>query len=418
MGKPSPPIGVSGDAISLHTQPGQHSHAVPLDGTLDTDAPELNINDLPPLYDEINASGSSSRAPLLPSDAPPYMPPYINHPNNILPPGDWVKNYKRDEPTGTELYLEPRLDSDPKFLQKHIELWAKQPLRPFVRIHGTHKRRKDITDPQNGRRKNDSEQVTDFDLHIELTPYLYSDVVSQTSLMELRTAENDEKVRRGTVLRKRAPGASRHIEVGLAEKPTLAEWCHRYCASHAGLKCLTLQRRVVGFDDKKVVQKLTDLVRATNYRGSLEISFPKKDEYVHVYNDCKTNRWRTTWWIIWLCMFSLMFIFTWPYLFLRTKRFETVFADWHFSVMGADGQRKYASTSEDQWYNMWGRAINRAVMEKRQCTLDQQDLLNSQEGQQETFGHPVVDGAASFVRAGVNAMNAVNRSLGWGYDDF
>ena len=64
---------------------------------------------------------------------------------------------------------------------------------------------------------------------------------------------------------------------------------------------------------------------------------------------------------------------------------------------------------------MWGRAINRAVLEKRQGTLDQQDLIAA-DSPAPVFGVAVVDGAMSFVRAGVGAMNEVNRQLGWGYD--
>jgi len=64
---------------------------------------------------------------------------------------------------------------------------------------------------------------------------------------------------------------------------------------------------------------------------------------------------------------------------------------------------------------LWGRALSRAVLERRQDTLDQQDLIAA-EGAPQTFGNVAVDGAASFIMAGVSAMNEVNRQLGWGYD--
>jgi hypothetical protein len=174
-------------------------------------------------------------------------------------------------------------------------------------------------------------------------------------------------------------------------------------------------RRVVGFDEEKVRQKLESLVRNTNYHGHLNITFPVKDQYVHVFNEAKINRWRLTTWIYWLCIFTLMFVFTWPYLFFRTKRFEVVSVDWSFSQLGQDGRKKYVSISEDQWYNLWGRAIHRAVLEKRQSTLDQQDLIAA-EGAAPVFGNAVVDGAMGVFRAGVSAMNEVNRQLGWGGD--
>lgn len=388
MGKPTtthPLAGPGGDsdAFSLHTQPG--------DRFLHDDAPEITEDDLPPVYDE-----SESTARLLPFDP-------------TAPTGVAIEPFKKDANTGTQFFIDRRLDTSPEFLEQQINWWAKSPPRAFVRVHGSHRETVDNAG------KKERKSVTDFEVLVEMTPYLYSDAVNKLSWSYLRTIENEEKARRGTVLAKRAPGAKQNIELGDA-KPSLAEWCHRYCASHAGLKAFIFQRNVTGFDADMVKEKLTTLVRGTNYRGSLDISFPVKDNRIEVYNDCKTNAWRLTGWIFWVCCLSLMFIFTWPYLFFRTKRFEAVIAEWPFSKADAQGNRQFVSISEGQWYNLWGRAIHRAVLEKRQATLGQQDLLTA-EAPDPTFDHPVVDGAMSFVRAGVRAMNEVNRTLGWGYDN-
>ena len=117
MGKPSPRLGVSDDALSLHSQPGEHSHAAALDGILDTDAPELNIDGLPPLHDEIDASGSSNSAPLLPSGAPPYINDPHSEPYNERPHG-----FYRDLITGTEIHLHASLEIRPKILQRQCTL--------------------------------------------------------------------------------------------------------------------------------------------------------------------------------------------------------------------------------------------------------------------------------------------------------
>jgi len=390
MGKPSDPMRPGDDALSLHSQSG--------DRFLDDDAPELQVDDLPPLYDDVAdpINGDSSSAPLLP-----------NHPVSDQFPG--MIPYLSKDKDGNKYYIHECFDNDPKVLEQHVNWWAKKPPRPFVRLHGTHSQEVD----NNG--KKERKTVTDFDIQIELTPYLFSDAVNRSAFREVHTPENSDKVRRGTILAKRAPGSTQSIEVGLPTKPTLQEWCHRYHASHAGLKTFTVMRRMIGFDDEKVKQKLDSLVRNTNYRGHLSITFPVRDQYINVYNDAKINRWRLTAWIYWLCVFTLMFLFTWPYLFFRTKRFEVVSVDWSFSRPGPDGGKKYVSISEDQWYNLWGRAIHRAVLEKRQCTLDQQDLIAS-EGAAPVFGNAVVDGAMGFLRAGVSAMNEVNRQLGWGAD--
>lgn len=398
MGKPSPLFTDEGaDAVSLHTQRGGSSSN---QHYLDDDAPELQVDDLPPLYDEVAAG--EPNAPLLGPELPlPADQPEVN---GICP-------YWKDPVYGTQYYIASLLDNDPKFLETQIREWARKPPRVSVRLYGTHRQ----SVHRNG--KKETETVTDFDVSVDLTPFLYSDPVDALSWRELNTVDNTTKAKRGTIFRRRAPGVKRGIELGLPEKPTLEEWCHRYCASHSGLKCFTLERRMTGFNYSDVKTRLEALVRRTNYHGSLNITFPVKDQYVHVYNESKINVWRRNKWIRMFCYITFLWIITWPYLYFRTKRFEVVFSDWPFSVPDPndDNRRKYVSINEAQWYNMWGRAIHRAVLDKRQCTLDQQDLLTA-DVPNPTYGNAVVDGAMDFIRAGIGAMNEVNRTIGWGYD--
>lgn len=398
MGKPTdsrlPGIGGSSsdaDAVSLHTQPG--------DRVYDDDVPELQSDDLPPLYSDIDAD-SRPNAPLLPT---------LLTPSYILDDLNNASNFRQvDANSGAEFIINPHLDKDPKVLERQIKLSASKPPRPSVRILGTH------SETVREKGKSEKRTITDFDVSVELTPYLFSDATAGVSWTALRTVEDNEKARRGTVLRKRAPGVKRDIEI-TNPKPTLAEWCHRYCASHAGVKSFELQRRVVGFDEERMKHILEAMVRGTNYRGTVQITFPVKDAFTLVYNDCKVNRWRLTPWIIWLCYLSFMWLFTWPILFFSTKKFEVAVAEWPFSVTEENGTKRYVSMSEDHIYNLWGRAINRAVLDKRQCTLDQQDLIASQTAPAEPFAS-VLEGAPRFLREGINAITAVNRQLGWGGD--
>ncbi|KAK4102369.1 hypothetical protein N658DRAFT_468803 [Parathielavia hyrcaniae] len=393
MGKPTSPVpGIAGsgsnaDAVSLHTQPGDRQY--------DDDVPELQSDDLPPLYSDIEADPNGN-APLL---------PIIHRPGYVLD-NDGTGMYIVDAKTGAECFIKPRLDEDPERLEEQIRLSASKPPRPSVRILGTHSQ----TVRENG--KSEKKTITDFDVSVELTPYLFSDAPRKKSWTELRTVENTEKTRRGTVLRKRAPGVKRDLEVS-DPKPTLAEWCHRYCASHAGVKSFTLLRRVIGFDEEKLKQNLEALVRGTNYRGSVDITFPVRDAHALVYNDCKINRWRLTPWIVWMCYLTFMWLITWPVLFFRTKKFEVAIAEWPFSVQEADGSKRYVSMSEDHIYNLWGRAISRAVLDKRQGTLDHEDLIASQTAPAEPFGN-ALRGAPRFLREGVSAITAINSQLGWG----
>ncbi|KAJ4416849.1 hypothetical protein N0V82_006488 [Gnomoniopsis sp. IMI 355080] len=398
MGKPSPSrVTPEGESVPLYSQPSRSYY--------DTDAPELSMpeqhDDLPPLYDEATEASTSINAPLLPN-------PTTGSDLATLQP------FRREE--RISFYLNSGLDADPELLEKHVRAWAATPPRPFVRVKGYHQEQRSNKDG-----KREAKHITDFDVKIELTPYFFPDGRATQSNCELCTAENGDKTKRGTVFRKRAniQESSGRIELGMAEKPTLTQWCHMYCASHSGLKVFQLQRSLAGFDEERLRLHLDGLVRRLNYRGTVQITFPVQDEIIEVWNDCRTNQWRLTKWIYVMFCVSMLWLLTWPYLFIRTKRFETVRAVWYYSLLEQDGRKKYTTISEDQWYNLWGRAISKAVLSKRQGTLDQQDLLAA-EGAPATFdtGNSTVDGALGLVVAGVSAMNEVNRTLGWGENQY
>lgn len=408
MGKPSPSTAPpEAEALSLHSRSGQTYY--------DSDAPELPTlddaqnDDLPPLYDEAHETGTSLSASLLAE--------HTSHLSSVPTSGlGAIYPFRTDD--NITYYLYSPLDTNPELLEQQVRAWALTPPRPFVRIYGYHRERRHPHD-----KKKENRDVTDFDIKVDLTPYLGPASGSHLMSCDLQTVENQEKTRRGTSLRRRAPGMRKdnpgRIELGMLEKPSLTHWCHMYCASHAGLKTFQLRRRVEGFDEQRVRAHLEGMVRRTNYRGHVRISFPVDGEKVEVWNDCRTNRWRLTTWIYGLFCVTMLWLLTWPYLFFRTKRFEVVTATWFFSVVNFDDERVYATISEDQWYNLWGRALTKAVLMKRQGTLDQQDLLAA-EGAPPSFntGNAAVDGTFSILAAGVNAMNEVNRQLGWGEDHF
>ncbi|KAI0007316.1 hypothetical protein F4779DRAFT_592362 [Xylariaceae sp. FL0662B] len=389
------------DAVSLRTNPGGSSTDNYMYDADDNDVPEISVDDLPPSY---NDAFESESAPMLPPIATPATAP---------PARPYVPDGKlfEDLNTGAQRWVAKSLE-DPANLEAHIRKLAAIPPRPYVKIIGTHT---ETTKDSKG--KTEKRTITDFDVLVELTPYLYSDAQYHRSWTQLRTIDNGEKARRGTVLKRRAPGSRQHIEVGGDPKPTLQEWCHRYGASHAGLKVFTLQRKMVGFDEEGVIQRLRSLVYDTNYRGHLRVNIVTKDELVECFNEARINRWRLTSWVLWLFILTLMIIFSWPYLWLRTKRWEVAIAEWPFSRIGEAGSKEYVSISEDQWYNMWARAISKAVLEKRQAILDQSDLRRANEPEPafNTAGTGV-DGSHGIFRASIHAMNEVNRQLGWGGD--
>lgn len=398
MGKPSPPKAtLEDDAVSLHTQSGGRY--------FDDDVPELSIaeqdDELPPLYDEATEASTSLNTPLL-------LQSTLGPSLSTLPP------FRRDE--HVTYHLDSSLDTDPELLEKHVRVWAAMPPRFLVCIKGYHREKRSNKDG-----KKEMRNITDFEVKVDITPNFCPNERASQSNCELRTAENGDKTKRGTVFRKRATAKrnSGRIELGMVEKPNLTQWCHMYCASHAGLKVFQVKRRLSGFDEARVRAHLDGLVQRLNYKGHLQITFPVQDDQVEVWNECRTNQWRLTKWICFVFYVTMLWLLTWPYIFVRTKRFETVSAVWNYSVLDGAGRRKYATISEDQWYNLWGRAISKAILSKKQGTLDQQDLLAA-EGGPATFdtGNATVDGALGLVVAGVSAMNEVNRTLGWGEDQY
>ncbi|ROT38986.1 hypothetical protein SODALDRAFT_350252 [Sodiomyces alkalinus F11] len=414
-------LGETSDALSLHTT-GLPPHRP--GGLYDEFPAELEADDLPPLYTD--DPDAAAPAPLLPPGGGGGSSSLLGrHAGYLLSPSH------RDKSTGHECYMDRRLDTDPAFLQKHIEMCALTPPRPFVQVRGTH------TETVRKGDKTEKREHVDFDVRVELTPFLYSDINTRASWRELRTADNFEKVRRGTVFAVRAPGfggrsssssSSSTTRPGVdpatttttpaseeAGPPGLAEWCHRYCASHAGLKTFLLRRTVAGFDEEAVAAKLEALVRNTGYRGRTTVRFPVEDAAVEVFNQCRTNRWRLLAWLRWLTYLTLLFVFTWPWLFFRTKRFEVAVAEWHFSRFvfvpagNGSGRREFVSVSEEQWYNMWARAIWKAVLGRRQGTLDQQDLIAAQAAQGLSFDEAAAGGGMAGTVGGFH--------FGWGGDN-
>ncbi|KAH7318163.1 hypothetical protein B0I35DRAFT_431454 [Stachybotrys elegans] len=391
LADPSPlptPVGESASSISLR----ESIVNPPVQRYFDDDPAELHDEDLPPLYtDEDEALAPQVGNPLL---LPSVMAPQIR---------PFFRNAAADD---TEYYIDKALDHDPAFLEEQLRILACVPPRPMVHIRGVHHET-----VRNGDRSERKEMV-DFDVQIELTALLYEDISRGLAWNRLCTVGPFDKVRRGTVLPTRAPGFGG--SGGAAEDggmPDLREWCHRYCASHSGLKALTLERRVTGWDFENLGTRLETLVRATNYRGRLSVTFPVRGSRVQIYNDCRTNRWRLTKWIEMLFVFTLLFLLSWPYLLLRTKRWDVVYAEWELSRWDeVAGRPRYASMSEDRWFNLWGRAIHNAVLARRQGMLDQGDLERADAVQQPA------EGIVGWVQAGVQAMGVVDRSFGWGGD--
>jgi hypothetical protein len=179
-----------------------------------------------------------------------------------------------------------------------------------------------------------------------------------------------------------------------------------------------LTRVVTGLDEAYLTEQLTSLIQNTNYRGHLKITFPVENPSVEVYSNHWVNRWRQNTWIYLLFLVTFLWIFAWPTLFFRTKKYSVVKSAWPFSRGCENGSNTYATISESQWYNRWARAIEKAALAKRQAVLTEEDLATvNQPPATVNTGNQIVDQAFGLLGAGVRAYQEVNRQVGWGYDD-
>jgi hypothetical protein len=417
MGKPThPPPGYRDDpeAVSLHTTPDDYAYA---------DLPEPSS--LPPSYTDSEASNYNASASAIPIRhvAPPTTRTDHNHPS-----------FKHGKPWIAETVdiMEPAYDTDPTQLEEAIRAYANTAPVPLVYIMGTHKET-----VRKGERK-ETQDITDFRIVLNLQRYLHHNFdESDTSTMSLVTVSNSEKTHRGTILKHRAPGVKQDIEVGSGPPPTLKEWCHRYCASPRLLRIFRLRRQITGLDETYMKNRIQGLIRSTNYHGHISITFPVEERNIDLYTSTRINALRLKKWVCWFFYLSFLWIFSWPLLFFATRRYAVVRAEWPFSTVDGQGNRRYTTVSEEQWFETWHVAIRRLVLDRfageaseemmRRIMARVEDPLMP--GTLPGTGHAGVDGALNVLSEGVRIARGISggRGLnvsfgrgsaqaGWGYD--
>lgn len=71
-----------------------------------------------------------------------------------------------------------------------------------------------------------------------------------------------------------------------------------------------------------LVDKITEYIRGTNYRGQITITFPLSYRTVTVISNHPFNRLRNNKFFYWFCIIFQLWIITWPILFFMTKRWS------------------------------------------------------------------------------------------------
>lgn len=140
------------------------------------------------------------------------------------------------------------------------------------------------------------------------------------------------------------------------------------------------------------------MLRSTNYRGKISVTFPLEQRATVVMSDHPLNRYRTNPYIWWACVILPLWIITWPVLWLMTKRWQVVSVEWPCRIFqrpdggwpnsdeevpelvhegigvaahgtrGA-GQARIAVMSEADWVDLWRAAIIRAAESQTHGTL-------------------------------------------------
>ncbi|CAK7273387.1 hypothetical protein SEPCBS57363_005627 [Sporothrix epigloea] len=339
---------------------------------MNSDFVDVGHDEPPPLYSEVvNENRLAANA------APPLhriQPPNASH---RRVPG--VTNYRyplNDEPRKCRNITLPDrgntpVDEQVRNFTDQVNNCAKYPPRVFVRLIGTHLKK--YRDEHRGNREREE---VDFDLQLELTPYLFSDAEAGTSWSTLQTPENHENAMRGSSNVRQIRSASNSTGNG---KPSLDDWCRWFCEDTKKLKDFCVARRVYGLDYERIRSKLETIVRRTSYRGKLEVSFFEKERSVVFYNDRALNELRRNECCQVLSVLTCLCIFWIPYMLSVSSSYEVVTVNWFFSRT-TEGRREYISMSEDGWCNTWDRAITSGVLGMRQGTLDEEDLRRSQGG--------------------------------------
>ncbi|KAI9889759.1 MAG: hypothetical protein M1814_004961 [Vezdaea aestivalis] len=363
-------------------------------------------------------------------DTPPTSPvvsaPLLTHPYGHIDAHTFTHTY-RDGST-SQRTLEPRLSEIPEVLVDFIQTQAQVPPQPVIRIRGTHSvKREDSGRDANRKNGSSKEEIVDFDLQIDFTPYIMRKSVNadEEEWRELTVAQDRQKVYTGGWRKAVVP--LRSDEEGGVSDRTLEDWVKAYCVDKAPLKTFVMERRIGFLESDLIKCALGDLIRQTlNYRGNLNITLETLNKAVEIWSPHLINKWRNNW-VQWVFYLSFLWIFTWPILFFMTRRYEVSVTTWPFArdqeVPGPDGRkvyrREFAVVSEENWVRRYSPAIKNAVLGRRQGWMTEEDLLRSEA---EWASMERCQGAGGLINNALRGVLGVESDLrvlrGWGADEY
>lgn len=303
------------------------SSAVPLQEHIFTD------EDAPPAYtDNPRSVGSVRRPRRIDSDE---APPSAQAQGNL----SLVSKVHEDSKGSIITYVSNIVCSDPERCQWLAEYEVEKAPKPMIRLIGSH------METRQRDKKEEKERVTDFDINVPLHALL------ERSWKRSKTVESTQKTYRGGIAKRVDPRMNAHPEAA-EMAPSLKEWCHRFCASSASTKTFTISRNVTGIDQSLLTQQMTEVIRRTNYRGNINITYPVRYRRTVFMSDHWINRYRHNNFIWWTCVILQLWIFTWPLLWFMTKRWEVYSVEWPCEIY---------KSADQLWYISYKTAPHRAI---------------------------------------------------------
>ncbi|KAI4225186.1 MAG: hypothetical protein L6R36_004090 [Xanthoria steineri] len=349
----------------------------------------------------------------------------------------WTFRDNQDAKGSTTTYISKTLSSDPAVCQAFIETKAQVSIQPTVRLVGTH------TETRRRDKKDETTKITDFDIAVPLNS-LFAHEWARTKIVE-----NSQKAYRGGIWKQLDPRVKAHPEAA-ATTPSLQEWCHRFCASSASAKLFKISRTVTELQRITITNSLTEAIRGTNYRGNIAITYPVCHRATTIVSDHWINRYRHNKYIWWICVILQLWIFTWPVLWLMTKRWEIFSVEWpcriyqqpdgswpvahefHPHIWWHEGREtndrrvRVAHITEEEWVEQWRLAVQLAAEGKKRGALNQADRRIAAEvearSRQGTADRNIAPETGFMVAAtglltGVQGLMGQSRmAAGWGGD--
>ena len=114
--------------------------------------------------------------------------------------------------------------------------------------------------------------------------------------------------------------------------PDAEAYIHSYITSSFPVRSFTLNRRILHHESAALEALITSLVRSTNYRGDLRVTFPVTQSRVTVYSPCWQNHYREKLWLRWIFYLTFLWVTSWPYLWFMTRRWEVQTAAFPYST--------------------------------------------------------------------------------------